>query len=108
MAWSWAVVAAAAWATLPGFARGAEDGAAIPRAAMTARAADGPLAWPEVTREARPWAYSHWLGSAVDESNMARELQRYKDGGLGGIHIVPIYGPRAVRASTSIARRSRT
>jgi len=34
------------------------------------------------------------MGSAVDETNLARELQRYRDAGLGGVHIIPIYGAR--------------
>lgn len=50
--------------------------------------------WPEITREARPWAYHWWLGSAVDEENLAKELKRYREGGLGGVHIVPIYGAK--------------
>jgi hypothetical protein len=52
------------------------------------------FAWPPITRECRPWAYNWWPGSAVDEENLARELRRYRDGGLGGIHIIPIYGAK--------------
>ncbi len=55
------------------------------------RAADD-LAWPAIGREQRPWAYNWWCGSAVDKENLARELRRYRDGGFGGIHIIPIYG----------------
>jgi hypothetical protein len=54
----------------------------------------GDLAWPEVTRECRPWAYHWWLGSAVDEVNLTRELQRYHDAGMGGVHVIPIYGAK--------------
>ncbi|OQW95800.1 MAG: hypothetical protein BWK77_06860 [Verrucomicrobia bacterium A1] len=64
-------------------------------------AADGaePLSpWPEVTRECRPWAYNWWLGSAVDKENLGRELRRYREGGLGGIHIVPIYGAKGAES----------
>lgn len=32
------------------------------------------------------------MGSAVDRENLGRELQRYREAGLGGLHIVPIYG----------------
>src|SRR5262249_10155801 len=49
-------------------------------------------AWPALSRETRPWAYWWWMGSAVDKTNLTRELQRYHDAGLGGIHIIPIYG----------------
>jgi hypothetical protein len=34
------------------------------------------------------------MGSAVDKTNLTRELQRYHDAGLGGVHIIPIYGAR--------------
>ncbi|MCB1126584.1 MAG: hypothetical protein KDM81_08830, partial [Verrucomicrobiae bacterium] len=52
------------------------------------------LAWPEITREARPWSYWWWLGSAVDTTNITRELTRYRDAGWGGVHIIPIYGAK--------------
>jgi len=42
----------------------------------------------------RPWAFNWWLGSAVDKDNLARELRRYRDAGLGGVHVIPIYGVR--------------
>ncbi|MGC4043880.1 MAG: glycosyl hydrolase [Armatimonas sp.] len=50
--------------------------------------------WPEVTRETRPWAYWWWMGSAVDEANLRKELKRYADAGMGGVHIIPIYGAK--------------
>ncbi len=53
-----------------------------------------PLAWPAATREARPWAYWWWMGSAVDRENLTRELTRYRDAGMGGLHLVPIYGAK--------------
>jgi hypothetical protein len=53
-----------------------------------------PLAWPEMTRDARPWSYWWWLGSAVDATNITRELTRYRDAGWGGVHIIPIYGAK--------------
>ena len=34
------------------------------------------------------------MGSAVDKTNLTRELQRYHDAGLGGVHIIPIYGAK--------------
>jgi hypothetical protein len=34
------------------------------------------------------------MGSAVDRTNLARELQRYHDAGLGGLHVIPIYRAR--------------
>jgi hypothetical protein len=34
------------------------------------------------------------MGSAVDQTNLVRELRRYHDAGLGGVHIIPIYGAK--------------
>jgi hypothetical protein len=34
------------------------------------------------------------MGSAVDRTNLTRELERYRDAGLGGVHIIPIYGAK--------------
>ena len=59
---------------------------------MTAAPAD--LSWPTISREQRPWAYWWWLASAVDQTNLTRELTRYRDAGIGGVHIIPIYGAR--------------
>ncbi|MGA2176596.1 MAG: glycosyl hydrolase [Verrucomicrobiota bacterium] len=61
---------------------------------MAAAAADAALGWPPVTRLQKPWAYWWWMGSAVDTNNLARELARYHDAGLGGVHIIPIYGAK--------------
>lgn len=58
----------------------------------------GPLEWPEISRDQRPWAYNWWLGSAVDQGNLARELRRYADAGLGGIHVIPIYGAQGAES----------
>jgi hypothetical protein len=54
----------------------------------------GPLAWPAVTSQTKPWAYWWWMGSAVDKVDIQRELRRYHDAGLGGVHIIPIYGAK--------------
>ncbi|MGA4579512.1 glycosyl hydrolase [Limisphaera sp. VF-2] len=50
--------------------------------------------WPPITRQARPWTYWWWMGSAVDRTNLVRELTRYREAGLGGVHIIPIYGAK--------------
>ncbi len=52
------------------------------------------LAWPPITQESKPWAYWWWMGSAVDTNNVAKELTRYRDAGMGGVHIIPIYGAK--------------
>ncbi len=61
-------------------------------------AEDGPLAWPEITRECKPWAYNWWPGSAVDPQSISNEFRRYAEGGLGGVHIVPIYGAKGAES----------
>ena len=58
----------------------------------------GPLDWPDTVDGCRPWAYNWWLGSAVDEENLTKELERYRAGGLGGIHVVPIYGAKGAES----------
>lgn len=58
-----------------------------------ANAADTP-AWPAITREMKPWTYWWWPGSAVDPANITHELERFAAAGYGGVHIVPIYGPK--------------
>jgi len=67
-----------------------------PDAPVHARPAEaaGPHAWPAVTQSMRPWTYWWWMASAVDQANLTRELQRYRDAGLGGVHIIPIYGAK--------------
>ena len=34
------------------------------------------------------------MGSAVDKTNLTRELTRYHEAGYGGVHIIPIYGAK--------------
>jgi len=50
--------------------------------------------WPAVTKECRPWTYWWWMGSAVDEPNLTENLEAYRKAGMGGVHIVPIYGAK--------------
>ncbi len=64
---------------------------AVSLVAGSAQAAD-PLSWPPVTSQTKPWAFWWWMGSAVDTNNLAHEMERYRDGGMGGVHIIPIYG----------------
>jgi len=55
------------------------------------QAAD-PLSWPAITSQTRPWTWWWWPGSAVDTTNITRQLQLFHDAGLGGIQFTPIYG----------------
>ncbi len=67
-----------------------------PLAALLLLASLAPAAgpWPEARREARPWTYWWWMGGAVDRPNLTRELERYRAAGLGGVHIIHIYGAK--------------
>jgi hypothetical protein len=51
-----------------------------------------PLAWPPITKQAKPWTRWWWMGSAVNKADLTRELTRLRDAGLGGVEITPIYG----------------
>jgi len=61
---------------------------------FSARAADDPLGWPVATRTNHPWTRWWWLGSAVDETNLTRMLTQFRDAGIGGVEICPIYGAK--------------
>ncbi|WP_353138722.1 glycosyl hydrolase [Pseudopedobacter sp.] len=50
--------------------------------------------WPLVTKEMKPWTRWWWMGSAVDEKNIARALEQYHEVGFGGVEITPIYGAK--------------
>lgn len=45
-----------------------------------------------MTRECRPWTRWWWLGSAVNEAEISRSLDLFKEGGFGGVEVSPIYG----------------
>ncbi len=51
-----------------------------------------PFSWPTITRRAKPWTWWWWPGSAVDSSDIARQLRMLQKAGLGGVQIIPIYG----------------
>ena len=67
-----------------------------------AQAADKDLAWPKITAQTKPWAFNWWMGSAVDKTNLTKELERYAAAGLGGIHIIPIYGAKGFEDRKSV------
>ncbi|CCH54391.1 hypothetical protein BN8_03556 [Fibrisoma limi BUZ 3] len=43
---------------------------------------------------ARPWTYWWWMGSAVNEKDITHQLEQFAKAGLGGVHIIPIYGAK--------------
>ena len=51
-------------------------------------------AWPEVTREMKPWTRWWWMGSAVNEQELKWHLETFADKGFGGVEIAPIYGAK--------------
>jgi len=53
-----------------------------------------PLAWPGIEREHKPWTRWWWMGSAVDTTTLTTLLEQYREAGLGGVEITPIYGVR--------------
>lgn len=50
--------------------------------------------WPEPNAETRPWTRWWWLGNIVDETSLTHSMERYREAGLGGVEITPIYGVR--------------
>ena len=50
--------------------------------------------WSNLSNSCRPWTYWWWPGSAVDKTNICQLLKIYSEAGLGGVHIIPIYGVR--------------
>ncbi len=43
---------------------------------------------------ARPWTRWWWMGSAVDEAGINKQLTQLAAAGFGGVEIVPIYGAK--------------
>jgi hypothetical protein len=42
----------------------------------------------------KPWAYWWWMGSSVTKDGISKNLEAYADAGMGGLHIIPIYGEK--------------
>src|SRR3974390_3143760 len=57
------------------------------------------LSWPAITAQSRPWVWWWWPGSAVDTTNIARQLKLFQQASLGGAQIIPIYGAKAWEAN---------
>ncbi|UHG89747.1 glycosyl hydrolase [Spirosoma oryzicola] len=43
-------------------------------------------------QQAKPWTYWWWMGNAVNENDITQQLEQFARAGLGGVHIIPIYG----------------
>src|SRR4051812_29284678 len=61
---------------------------------IAAQRASSPLAWPALTREAKPWTRWWWLGSAVDSAGITTQLGELAAAGFGGVEVTVIYGAR--------------
>ena len=55
--------------------------------------------WPEITSECKPWTYWWWMGSAVDSTNLTKNLETLSQAGIGGVHVIPIYGVKGYEKS---------
>ena len=53
---------------------------------------DAQVKWPVVTQTTKPWTRWWWQGSAVNEKDLTYNMEKYKEAGLGGLEITPIYG----------------
>lgn len=50
--------------------------------------------WPKSTETAKPWTRWWWMGNAVDEKGLDKQLTTLSKSGFGGVEIVPIYGAK--------------
>ncbi|MDQ0593881.1 hypothetical protein QFZ37_002250 [Chryseobacterium ginsenosidimutans] len=50
--------------------------------------------WPKTTETAKPWTRWWWMGNAVDEKGLDKQLTTLNKAGFGGVEIVPIYGAK--------------
>ncbi len=50
------------------------------------------IVWPAFDQTMKPWTRWWWQGSAVDKKNLTTVMEQYREAGLGGLEITPIYG----------------
>ena len=48
----------------------------------------------QYNNEAKPWTYWWWMGSSVTKQGLTQNLKDLHTAGIGGVHIVPIYGEK--------------
>lgn len=46
----------------------------------------------------KPWTYWWWMGCAVNKTDIKQQLTHFSESGLGGVHIIPIYGVKGYEA----------
>jgi hypothetical protein len=59
---------------------------------LTCQQSKSQLAWPEITKENKPWSRWWWMGNSVNENDLTTAMEKYQKAGLGGLEITPIYG----------------
>ena len=57
------------------------------------------LQWPAITAQTRPWTRWWWMGSAVSRQDLAANMEKYKEAGLGGLELTPIYGVKGYESA---------
>jgi hypothetical protein len=67
---------------------------ASPTPAQRRPTTPAPLAWPELTRDNKPWTRWWWLGSAVDKPNLTAQIDELAKAGFGGVEVTVIYGAK--------------
>ena len=67
-------------------------------AALTA-CSDRSTGWYPVETDHKPFLRWWWLGSAVDEAGLTRNLEAFAAKGVGGVEITPIYGVQGNEAN---------
>lgn len=45
-----------------------------------------------IVNTTKPYTYWWWMGNAIDTANIAYNLEMMNTAGVGGVHIIPIYG----------------
>jgi len=64
----------------------------LPTFSVAASGEGEAFSWAQIGQESRPWTYWWWLGNAVTKEEITRHMELFRDAGLGGVHIIPIYG----------------
>lgn len=48
----------------------------------------------QYNNETQPWTYWWWMGSSVTKQGLTQNLEDLHAAGIGGVHIIPIYGEK--------------
>ena len=47
----------------------------------------------------KPWAFWWWMGNAVTKEGIKKNMEDYARAGIGGLHIIPVYGVKGFEKS---------